>query len=172
MKIWMLKSSRSWSEKTSRYFISTHSLAYTQLVSSSTVGLDACRPQMSMEHRHTKRTRARIFPWEQIFPKVFTATWEKTKNYQPGRQLHPWNWYWRGSHDLLCASSGNSTLDVLRRDPVLQLVHLIAKPTEDEDTQEVSSPCCFHSIAWETIKTKKNNNNYPTSYSQYTHIHS
>ena len=109
-------------------------------------------------------------PGNQCLPNSSPSNWDKSDSYQPGCPLHPSGWYSRGSRGLLCAPGESSIFFVLRKDPVLQLAHLIAKPAVDEDIYTVSLVLvnCLHSRAGESIKTVPNNDCPPLVSSRLT----
>ena len=98
------------------------------------------------------------------------SNWDKSDSYQPGCPLHLSGWYSRGSRGLLCAPGGSSIFFVLRKDPVPQLAHLIAKPAVDEDIYTVSLVLvnCLHGRAGESTKTVPNNDCPPLVSSRQT----
>lgn len=83
-------------------------------------------------------------PGNPRLPNSSLSDWDRSCSYQPRCPLHPSGWCSGGSRGLPCAPWGSSTLDVLRKGPIPQLAHLIAKPTVDEDIDTISldrKPC-------------------------------
>ena len=98
-------------------------------------------------------------PGNPCLPNSSLSDSDKSHSYQPACPLHPSSWCSRGSRGLLCAPWGSSIFDALRKDPIPQLAHLIAKPTVDEDIDTISLDLvnCLHGRTRETIKIVPNN---------------